>query len=405
MTTCFGIIFDKIMTRVNRICYSAFFVRLIALVAVMLFSKYLTSGFLSSDLVNDDVRYLMGAQNYAKIANSIIDVNALGSAYYDVGEWSATGYGFKLWYWIISISMYLFHSEFVVRFLNVLFGVASVRCIYDICNKLYGTQVASMASKLYAFLPYPVFFSCFLYKDQFYTLLVLMMFRFIFLKQERMKIKDLLRVSILLIISTFIRSGLSLLIAALLVIIYLKYAKKSISKGYSIIIIIIATIGTTVLWMYSSESIETKYIAYVVEYGSKGGNISLVSIKSITDIWKYPFALMFAMLMPVNNLGSVTSWFGLVGYLNIIILPVALGCIIYLINWGYKKDLFFWSVQVLYLVTIMTSLGIFRHHYYLQPYMMIFFSLFYLRLKEKKVYSIISAVLVVFYGMAIYILY
>ena len=335
------------MTNVNKICYTSFAVRLVALAVVMYFSKDLTTGFLSSDVVNDDVRYLMGAQNYARLAHSIIDVNALESAYLDVGDWSVIGYEFKLWYWIVSISMYIFHSEVAVRLLNILFAVASVKCIYDICDKLYGMRVATLASKLYAFLPYPVFFSCFLYKDQFYTLLVLLMLRIVLLKQERMRLKDFLCLTGILAVSTFIRSGLSFFIALLLGLIYLNYAKETLKRWYTVVLFLIGIVGIVVLWVYSMDSIETKYMAYVVDKNSGGGAISLVEIRTMGDIWKYPFALLFAMLLPINNTGGLTSWIELVGYLNIVILPVALGSLFYTIYWAYKKDVFFWCIQLL----------------------------------------------------------
>ena len=118
----------------TKICFIALFVRLIALAIVMNFSKDLTTGFISSELINDDVRYLAGAENYMKFAKSLIDVKALSDSYLEVGDWSVTGYEFKLWYWIVSVTMYIFHNEVAPRILNILFAVASVICIYDICK-------------------------------------------------------------------------------------------------------------------------------------------------------------------------------------------------------------------------------------------------------------------------------
>ena len=386
--------------KIQKICFIALFVRLIALAIVMNFSKDLTTGFLSSELINDDVRYLAGAENYVKFAKSLIDVKALSDSYLDVGDWSVTGYEFKLWYWIVSVTMYIFHNEVAPKILNILFAVASVICIYDICKKLYGKQVASIASMLYALLPYPVFFSCFLYKDQFYTLLVLLLFRIIVIKQANLKLKDFIIIASILTISNFIRSGLSILIAGLLSIIYIKYSNKKRLKVYSIFIIVLLFVGTYILWTYSFESIEKKYDAYVVR-GSSGGEglMSYVVIKKPIDLYRYPLALLFAMLLPGNTSGTITSWLGLVGCLNYVIPPIAIGNIIYLLYWKFKKDVFFWCIQVLYLITIVTSLGIFRHQYYLQPYMMIFFSLFFtkLRFRQKSIYLAFSVTIVFLY--------
>lgn len=392
------------MSKLYKICFIALFVRLLALAIVMYFSKDLTTGFLSSDLINDDVRYLAGAENYVKFAKSLIDVKALNDSYIDVGDWNVTGTEFKLWYWIISVTMYLFHNEAAPRILNILFAVASIICIYDICKKIYGEQIASIASMLYALLPYPVFFSCFLYKDQFYTLLVLLLFRMVVIKQDNLKLKDFVIISIILLISNFIRSGLSLIIAGLLGIIYITYTNKKRFRIYYILIILLLIVGTYTLWTYSSVSIEKKFNAYVTE-GSSGGEglMSYVVIKKLTDLYRYPFALLFAMLLPVNTSGIIRTWAGLVGSLNVVIIPIAIGNFIYLLYWKYKKDVFFWCIQALYLITIITSLGIFRQQYYLQPYMMIFFSLFFTKLKKKVSFLTISIALVYFYAVALFI--
>ena len=151
-------------TSITRICAGAFAIRLIVLSLVVFFSDNLTTGFLSSDIVNDDVRYQVGAEIYASRAKSIIDANAIGNAYLEIGDWSVYGGGeFKLWYWIVAVFTYIFHSHVGVRILNIIFAVISVKCIYNISKKLGGEKIAKVASALYAFMPYPVFFSCFLF--------------------------------------------------------------------------------------------------------------------------------------------------------------------------------------------------------------------------------------------------
>ena len=378
---------------IKKICISALVIRLIVLSIVVVFSNNLTTGFLSSEIYNDDVRYQLGAELYAKQAKHIIDSNAIGDAFLQVGDYSvAYGYAFVLWYWIVSIVMYVFHSHVILRIMNIMFAVASVKCIYDIAKHLYGNRVANFASALYAFLPYPVFFSCFLYKDQFYTLLVLLIFRVILLKGARMELRDFGIVAFLIVISTFIRSGLSVIIAFIAIYVYFRSKGFSISNYNTILIIVITIIGTFFLFQYNLDSIDTKYEAYVLNYHDSGsGAASFIAIKSIGHFYRYPLAYLFVMLLPIKTSSSIVSWGDVVGLLNFVVIPIALGNLLYLVFWNIKKSPFFGGVQILYFITIVTSMGIFRHSYYLQPYMMIFFAAFYLRLKikERRLYNFI----------------
>jgi len=400
------------MTDVKKICIGAFAIRIIALIIVVSFSNNLTTGFLSSDVINDDVRYQLGAELYAKQAKHIIDSNAIGDAFLRTGDYSvASGYPFVLWYWIVSIVMYVFHSHVIVRMMNVLFAVFSVKCIYDIAKQLYGNKVAKYASSLYAFLPYPVFFSCFLYKDQFYTLLVLLIFRVVLLKGARMELRDFGIVASLIVISTFIRSGLSVIIAFVVIYVYFKSKRFSISNFNTILIIFAIIIGTYFLFQYNLDSIDRKYEGYVLNYHDRdrgSGVSSFIAIKEIGHFYRYPLAYIFVMLLPIHTSSSIASWGSVVGLLNFVIVPVGLGNLLYLLFWNVRKNSFFWGVQILYFITIMTSMGIFRHSYYLQPYMMIFFAAFYLRLKtkEQRMYNYISLFLMfIYFAFLIYNLY
>ena len=391
-------------TSITRICAGAFAIRLIVLSLVVFFSDNLTTGFLSSDIVNDDVRYQVGAEIYASRAKSIIDANAIGNAYLEIGDWSVYGGGeFKLWYWIVAVFTYIFHSHVGVRILNIIFAVISVKCIYDISKKLGGEKIAKVASALYAFMPYPVFFSCFLYKDQFYTLLILLIFRIILLKGVKLSLWDIVKVVLLILVSTFIRSGLSVLIAAIAAYLYVHEKGIRLSKVQIWLMFALLALGVVAFINISLNSIDYKYAAYVLDYkAASEGTVSMLNIKSIDQIYKFPFALFFMMLLPVATPSAMGSWLGVVGWLNIVAMPIALGSFFYLFYKPLEKSRFFWCIQSLYLVTIVTSLGIFRHSYYLQPYMMMFFASFYLSIKSKSLFAGVSAILTVFYTMVLF---
>lgn len=390
------------MNNISKICKGALVVRLIMLAMILLLADYLPLGFLSGDIINDDVRYIAGAEIYSQIAHGLIDVNALGNAYLGVNDINiAYGSEFKLWYWMISIFMYLFKSHVVVRVLNIQFAVLCVRVIYDITKKVYGENVGLLASTLYAFMPYPVVFSCFLYKDQFYTLIILLMFREVIQYGKNIKISNVVKLTILVFVSLFLRSGYTVFIGLLLVVIYYTYNKQKISRSQLFFFLVLMVTGLAFVAYYSYDSIERKITFYVLESElPTSGTISFVTIKTYSDLYRYPLALLFAFLLPVNTSGAISSWADLTGLANVVAMPLALGILIYLFNWKCKKDILFWCIQSLYLVTIITSIGIFRHQYYLQPFMMIMFACFYCYLSkgQRSTFLIGSIVVLIMYS-------
>ena len=162
---------------VIKICASAFVVRIIALACVILFSPQLSTGFSGSTSIQDDVRIIEGAEIYAKISKSVIDISALENAYDQVELAYHNAATMDFDYWLFSIGLYLLGNVTLLRLLNIIFAVASVFYLYEIANDLYGRRVAEVSSLLYALLPYPVFFSCFLYKDQLYTLVFMLIIK------------------------------------------------------------------------------------------------------------------------------------------------------------------------------------------------------------------------------------
>ena len=392
------------MTLIRKIYIGAFLIRLIALAFVITFSESLTTGFIGSGNFRDDVRYLNGAEIYAKSAKSIIDYDALADAYLQVGDWSIdSGYSFVLWYWIVSISMYIFHTHIALRIMNIIFAILSIKCIYDITQNLYGEKTAKYAALLYSFLPYPVFFSCFLYKDQLYTLVILIIFRIITLKNKNITIIDFALITFWIIVSTFLRSGLSVFIAFLIFYLYINAKGFSLSSSKVWIILVFMCIGSYFLYQYNVDSIDTKFNAYIENYEEVSkGIISYIYIKSFDQIYKYPIALFFMMLLPIKTTSGIHSWGEVVSSINFVVMPIAFGCLCYIFNWKIKKNAFFWSIQLLFLITIMTSLGLFRHSYYLQPYTMIFFSHYLTSLKDNRIFIALSIIVTFCYTIMLY---
>lgn len=382
---------------IRQICIWAMAVRFLALLLIVIFSDNLTIGFIGSDIVNDDVRYLTGGKIYANTALSLIDTNAFVSAFSSLRDW--VGYGdLQIWYWFVCVGMYLFHDEIVLRIINIIFAVYTVKCIYDISNKIYGKEVATIASVLYALLPYTVLFSCFLYKDQLYTLVTLMLLRNVILNGNDFRIRNVISLILGITLSLLLRSGLVVAIAVILLYIIKKEGHHKLSNPKLWIPIIIIACSFIIFVIFSYDRIIEKITAYILEYDSTEGRlIKFFSIKSPLDLYRYPFSLLFLMVLPLNMGTSVTSWCDLVSIFNVVSIPIAIGNFFYLLNWKIRKNYFFWTAQILFLITIITSLGILRHSYYLQPFSLIFFADFITRSRMKSNFVALTFIIVFFY--------
>ena len=157
--------------KIKLIIITAFFVRLLMLFVVFYFQDYMEDGFIGSSTYYDDYRYELGAENYAVNAKSLIDVSAFVQVYAEVGDW--VGYKLAtpfdstpLWYWVACIVIYIFKTKWVLRILNVVISSVAILYVYRFANMVYGEITAFKVCRLLAFLPYPVIFSCFSYKDQ-----------------------------------------------------------------------------------------------------------------------------------------------------------------------------------------------------------------------------------------------
>lgn len=393
---------------INKICFWGLILRLLTLIIVLNFSGHLSKGLLGSDKYNqDDLRYAEAAHIYAKTANNIVDYKALENALDTLETAGTHDHGIELWYWIVSVLVYLLKNEIFVRIINILFAIVSIKCIYDICRYIYNDRIAKLAAILYAFLPYPIIFSCFLYKDQFYTMLTLLLFRKAFQCAGHIKPWDIVVMLIGLYLSQLTRSGVSVILLATMMVVIYKYGGYSISKTKLLVAtsIFVAAVGLAVYLSLDTIARKVTYF-FLTEYETSNSTIGFVEIRTPFQIYRYPFAYLFAMLQPINIRLAFETWFDLAGILNIVVIPVALGNILYLINIKIKKDYFFWTIQVLYLLVVLTSLGITRHQYFLQPFMMIFFACYYYKMKKKIFLKMISlAAIALVFSIWIYSIY
>lgn len=372
-------------SNINRICIRGFVIRLIALAITLLFSNQLTTGFMRSNYDSDDLRYADGGLYYGQHANSLIDVESFVDAFLSVGDYTGQASDIALWYWLVCILSYIFKSTVIVKIVNILFGVACIKIIYELCRIVYpgNEKIAELAAKLYAYMPYPVFFSCFLYKDQFLCLIFLLIFYLVYKSKNLFNFRDLALLTILLVLFTLTRSGmLPILIACVGYIEYNKADNKYNKTFYTFISIIVTFVAGYYLYLYNMDVINHKLDAYVANRAGgstyNGTFIQHVMVNNIWDIWKIPFAFLFTILQPLYIGGKIENWNELTGFFNIAFIPVVIGNGLYIFCKEKNNKIFWIVMMVIFSIMIFVSLGVFRHFYYLMPLPMIFYADYFL---------------------------
>lgn len=368
------------ITKIKKICIGGLLVRIVALILTLSFSNQLTTGYMRSTYQSDDLRYLDGAIAYRDAATQLIDPPAFLISFLSTGDHVGYSDDIALWYWLMCIFMYVFKSPIIAKLINILFGVWSIYYIYKLCEVAYPRKrkVASLAASLYAYFPYPVFFCCFVYKDQFLTLITLAIVYLIYKEPTIFKVKTLLKLTLLLLMFTLIRSGLLPLLV--LCIGYTEVQKNKERYGLhnplkNILLCTITLILTIVFYIMFADVIMHKYEAYVANRasGAEESTITYFTINGPKDIWRAPFAYIFTIIQPLYIGGKVTNWSGVVGILNACSIPVVIVNLYYWI--GRKTNKLLWiTVMVLFMVMLIVSMGISRHFYYLLPFVFIFYA-------------------------------
>ena len=334
--------YQKNSIKRKKIFFRALLIRLLTLLLIFSFSGSFEEGFIESSTYYDDYRYEQGAFEYAEKANSLIDISAFTAAYATVGDW--VGYHFienpldssPLWYWIVCIVTYIFRIKWIIRILNVILASLAIVFVGEFANMLCSKKATNMAIFLLTFLPYPVIFSCFAYKDQlimlctFYLLYVAMQYR---LYARINKIQTIIFV-IAAIILLFTRGGLTAVVLALCAYIaFIKSFRLKIRKK-QIILLILVVAGLVAVISRSFDTILFKMQYYFTRHKETlgGTTIRFITINGLGDIYKLPFTYIFSIIMPIHLFGNIKSWYSIVANCNVIMTPIAVGATLYIVK-------------------------------------------------------------------------
>ena len=396
------------MNLVKKYLYYAFAIRILILSILYFFFNGEIGGFSGDTYLKDDVRYAKGALYYSQYANSIIDDDAFTFAFEQFGDYTGYAESFSLWYWFVCITTYIFKSVLFLRIFNIVFAVLTAYYIYKLASVIFNKKVGKYALLFYSFNPYFIFFSSFIYKDQFIALITVQLFYYIYSYFISSKIKFIFYAIFLLVLFSFLRTGFSLILTAFLIVLFF-IKEKEYSKRFNLkvfvsffIVFIISYYLITQYIIDSYSAIQEKLLVYVIERAnSETGSIAMFQISSLSDLYKLPFSFIFALLQPINLTSKISSVSGFVGVINVFGIFLASGNILAFFDKKIRSLNFTWIVNALFIITLITSLGISRHYYFMLPFYVIFLSA-YITKKDNLIKTIVSStglalIIIVFY--------
>lgn len=135
---------------------------------IMVALIYILDGTLEPYLYLDDWKYESYAKLYQEIASKLIDFKAFNIVDRQMGGIVVA----QLYFRFNAILYYITSSTLSLRLANILFSSLTIFPIFLITKDLFGEKEARIASLIFAFLPYHIIMSAFLFKD---ILIVLLM--------------------------------------------------------------------------------------------------------------------------------------------------------------------------------------------------------------------------------------
>ena len=388
--------------KIKRIVIISLFLRILVLIIVLLSGSF-GDAFVEVSMNVDDWRYETGGEYYSEYARSVIDPQTFTDAYMRLGD--STGHHIDkpitnatIWYWIVCILMYFTKTKWSVRILNVFLSSLSIVYIFRFARLVYSKKTAILASKLFAVLPYPVIFCCFSYKEEvalictFYLLYRSAEFRY----SHKITLSIIFKMLIATLFLFGVRSGVSLILIAICIFIMFFKDMRFIRAHFPIFLCFfgVAIVLFTFLAIRYKGIIIHKFSTYLSPtYVEETGLLQFFKIRSVKNIWRFPFTYFISVMMPLVLTSSFSSWASIVSFLNLFCMtPIAIGATVYAFCKKKKDPLVYWSCILYYSIYLITSLGISRHYAALLPLSLIAFADYRVNLNEKdhKIWLVIS---------------
>ena len=388
-------------TFLRRVVLAALLVRLLAFGVVMLSGTW-SEGFMNPP--TDDYRYETGAGDYAAAAGSLWDRETFTKVFDAYGDW--VGHRLDqpfdvapLWYLIACMLRYLTGSALPLRMLNLLFSSLAVWYTGVFTKEVYGEKAAKITSAVLAFLPFAVFYSCFVFKEQLVMLLTMVLLcHAVLIRKHRFRPIRLLSTVFCALCLLTLRSGVSAVLLALCALFALwrpGIGKKLLhGEKRTLYLVIAAGVCCLALLVLLFPTIRYKLDYYLSGNADLDGvSIRFIAVSGVRDLYKLPLTWLYAMISPISLFHPFTCYYDVVCVLNITLIPVAVGAALYLFR--KKPDpLVYFGCLAYYLVSIIPSIAIFRHYFSLLPLTLSSFGAFTASAgpKGKKVWLILSGV-------------
>ena len=287
------------------------------------------------------------------------------------------------WAYVLCVSTGLTKSIYAARYINVVLSTLCIVVVYNLCHEVsQNKKTALTAARLFAFLPVPILFSCFPFKDVFIMFSVTYAFYIFVCVQKSRKISafQIILCAILMICVYFTRGAVTEMMLMFLLVYYMQ---KLLQKKRYLAALILVMGAVAILFVFRNTifgSFETKVETYSNYGADEAAGLNAIRVTGITDFYKLPLAYAFAMLQPMKlewfSMGDdVRPWRTVMTYANVTMYPVAMGAWLYM--FVKKHNLFFWlSSFVMFSAVIILSLGVSRHYIFLLPIHMINYSLY-----------------------------
>lgn len=345
---------------------------------------YMLDGILQPYLYLDDWKYETYAKMYHQIASKAIDFQTFNIIDKQMGGIAVA----QLYFRFNAVLYYLTGSILSLRLANILFSSLTIFPIFLISKELFGVNEAKIATLIFACMPYHIIMSAFLFKD---ILIVLLMSYSLYMILKFYKYGSI-NIPLFLILTIpiqWLRTGTpTFLFGVLGLAIFLKfYAKDKTIRIIGFIIILILAI--VMVYYFSTDNlklIKSRFDLYMGYGRNYSGNINIIRIDGLSQIYKLPLTWIFSTFFPISFRINVNSWSGILGLLNYASIFIAPGYIFYTIS--YKKDtvqkIFFYPMLALHLLVIIAVINIPRHYYFLHFYIIICSSAHLATLKGGK---------------------
>ncbi len=364
----------------RALVYRGVIIRLVLLLLIYAMAEEFGLYFMPEDTVHDDFKYIQCAKYYVEQSSSLWDYNAFADAAASVRQYVSIN-NENFWFIYNCILMKIFRGEYIIRLLNILYAGISIGLLYDLTERLYDNESAVKAAGLLAYMPYPVVFCCFPFKDQFVMMILLYFFNFVWkYKENKCSVKDYIIIALHITVIHFTRSGLDMMMIAFigLYVIIDSFRRNRLNfKTISIIIMLafVLMVGGSALL----GKVIYKLGSYLGGRNYSGSRIMrYMAISSPLDVIKLPFSYAIVALLPVDFNVSIKTWYGMIARINVIAIPIVLGNVVQMIK--KKTDMvFYWGTMFFYFSTLIMSTMIYRHYFCLLPISYMHFSYYWNR--------------------------